>query len=239
AHRAPSLHSTRPSRTPCGLQDKAPPPRGWLLSSGLATLCAPGSSACPPRPAVQGPPCSPAHAFGHADPRPGRPLSAGGHLGLKTPPRQHLQDGCPSPSRPSRPITAPLIQGLLPHTWAKPALLLSHLKGRACLPLPPPLHPHAHHIPVPALGRLDSVLVDGSRSPRKPIDSLRDSRSLSYSPAERRHPSPQPSPRDQQRSSSERASRRAQRGDSRSPNHKRRKETPSPHPVRHRSSRSP
>ncbi|XP_045141214.1 serine/arginine repetitive matrix protein 2 isoform X9 [Echinops telfairi] len=110
--------------------------------------------------------------------------------------------------------------------------------GPVCLCLPrctlmPP------HIPVPDLGRLDSVLVDGSRSPRKPIDSLRDSRSLSYSPAERRHPSPQPSPRDQQRSSSERASRRAQRGDSRSPSHKRRKETPSPHPVRHRSSRSP
>ncbi|KAM8950566.1 serine/arginine repetitive matrix protein 2-like [Lycaon pictus] len=77
-----------------------------------------------------------------------------------------------------------------------------------------------------------------SRSPRKPIDSLRDSRSLSYSPAERRRPSPQPSPRDQQ-SSSERGSRRGQRGDSRSPGHKRRKETPSPRPVRHRSSRSP
>nr|XP_019842875.1 PREDICTED: serine/arginine repetitive matrix protein 2 isoform X12 [Bos indicus] len=81
------------------------------------------------------------------------------------------------------------------------------------------------------------ALIPRSRSPRKPIDSLRDSRSLSYSPAERRRPSPQPSPRDQQ--SSERGSRRSQRGDSRSPGHKRRKETPSPRPVRHRSSRSP
>ncbi|XP_058536945.1 serine/arginine repetitive matrix protein 2 isoform X6 [Ochotona princeps] len=77
-----------------------------------------------------------------------------------------------------------------------------------------------------------------SRSPRKPIDSLRDSRSLSYSPVERHCPSPQPSPRDQQ-SSGERGSRRGQHGDGRSPSHKRRRETPSPLPVRHRSSRSP
>ncbi|XP_023567156.1 serine/arginine repetitive matrix protein 2 isoform X12 [Octodon degus] len=77
-----------------------------------------------------------------------------------------------------------------------------------------------------------------SRSPRKPIDSLRDSRSLSYSPVEHRRPSPQPSPRDQQ-SNSERVSRRGQRGDSHSPGHKHRRETPSPRPVRRRSSRSP
>lgn len=42
-------------------------------------------------------------------------------------------------------------------------------------------------------------LTPRSRSPRKPIDSLRDSRSLSYSPAERRRPSPQTAPWDQQR----------------------------------------
>lgn len=83
----------------------------------------------------------------------------------------------------------------------------------------------------------EPTLLPRSRSPRKPIDSLRDSRSLSYSPVERRRPSPQPSPRDQQ--SSERVSRRGQRGDSHSPGHKRRRETPSPRPMRHRSSRSP
>lgn len=82
------------------------------------------------------------------------------------------------------------------------------------------------------------TLLHRSRSPRKPIDSLRDSRSLSYSPVEHRRPSPQPSPREQQ-SNSERVSRRGQRGDSRSPGHKRRRETPSPRPMRHRSSRSP
>ncbi|XP_047636767.1 serine/arginine repetitive matrix protein 2 isoform X8 [Phacochoerus africanus] len=80
-------------------------------------------------------------------------------------------------------------------------------------------------------------LTPRSRSPRKPIDSLRDSRSLSYSPAERRRPSPHTVPWDQQ--SSERGSRKGQRGDSRSPGHKRRKETPSPRSARHRSSRSP
>ncbi|XP_052516629.1 serine/arginine repetitive matrix protein 2-like isoform X1 [Budorcas taxicolor] len=100
------------------------------------------------------------------------------------------------------------------------------------------LHPPLHPVPRLLGDSVDGVRADGSRSPRKPIDSLRDSRSLSYSPAERRRPSPQPSPRDQQ-SSSERGSRRSQRGDSRSPGHKRRKETPSPRPVRHRSSRSP
>ncbi|XP_054311505.2 serine/arginine repetitive matrix protein 2 isoform X10 [Pongo pygmaeus] len=112
---------------------------------------------------------------------------------------------------------------------------LSSFKGRDCLYLCIP----RCTLCLPTGHSVDGVRADGSRSPRKPIDSLRDSRSLSYSPVERRRPSPQPSPRDQQSSSSERGSRRGQRGDSRSPSHKRRRETPSPRPMRHRSSRSP
>ncbi|XP_012661201.1 serine/arginine repetitive matrix protein 2 isoform X3 [Otolemur garnettii] len=129
--------------------------------------------------------------------------------------------------------------GAASHTWGHVCLPspLSSFKGRDCLYLciPPPLYP----VLCPLGHSVDGVRADGSRSPRKPIDSLRDSRSLSYSPVERCRPSPQPSPRDQQSSSSERGSRRGQRGDSRSPGHKRRRGTPSPQPIRHRSSRSP
>uniref|UniRef100_A0A2D4LHV4 Uncharacterized protein n=1 Tax=Micrurus spixii TaxID=129469 RepID=A0A2D4LHV4_9SAUR len=84
-----------------------------------------------------------------------------------------------------------------------------------------------------------------SRSPRKPIDSLRDSRSLSYSPAERRQISPPPAqppsaPRDRRRDRSrDRSLQRNRQSISRSPGRKRRRKSPSPRAPRRRTSRSP